>query len=76
MALLLLIMGAIIALVGFAWIVVMAFQESLLWGLACFFCKPIGTLIFVVLFWQEAKKPFFVYLAGALICGLGYAMNS
>ena len=36
---------------------ILAFQTSILWGLACFI--PLGGLVFVLLHWQESKGAFF-----------------
>ena len=53
--------GAIISIVGGIWFIVVAFQESLLWGLGCMVI-PFVSLIFLVMHWEEARKPFFVQL--------------
>jgi hypothetical protein len=55
------IAGLITALIGWIWFLVAAFRESILWGLACLFL-PIVSLIFLILHWNEAKRPFFVQL--------------
>ena len=69
----LLIVGAIISLVGGIWLLVVAFKESVWWGLGSFFL-PFVSLIFVVMHWQVAKKPFLISLAGAVLCVIA-AMN-
>ncbi|MBL8816462.1 MAG: hypothetical protein JNL58_10565 [Planctomyces sp.] len=59
----LMMIGGIAMLVGGIWMIVLAFQESVLWGLGCLFV-PFVSLIFLVMHWQEARKPFFIQLAG------------
>jgi len=69
-----LVIGAIISLVGGIWILVLAFQESVLWGLGCLFV-PLVMLIFVIMFWNKASRPFLIYLGGVLVILLGMAMG-
>jgi len=45
------------------WFLVAAFRESIWWGLGCLFI-PIVQLIFLIMHWQAAKKPFFLQLLG------------
>ncbi len=60
---LVLLVGCLLALVGFIWFVIAAFQESVLWGLGVLFV-PFVHLIFLVLGWDRAKRPFFLQLFG------------
>lgn len=62
--------GGIVMLVGGIWILVKAFQESILWGLASLFIPIVG-LVFVITHWQDAGKPFLIYLAGLAIYLVG-----
>lgn len=62
--------GGIVMLVGGIWILVKAFQESIVWGLASLFI-PIVALVFVVTHWQDAGKPFLIYLAGLAVYMVG-----
>jgi len=62
----LLIVVGLIGLASFIWIVVVAFQTHILWGLACLFL-PFATLVFAVLNWDRAAKPFFAHLASSLL---------
>ena len=66
MASLLLIAGGIIALVGWIMFLIVAFKESILWGIGCLIFAVVG-LVFLVLHWNDAKKPFFIWLAGGAI---------
>jgi hypothetical protein len=54
--------GVIVSAVGGIWFLVVAFQESVLWGLCCLFV-PFAALVFLIKFWDRAARPFFVQLA-------------
>lgn len=58
-------MGCIVAIVGGIWFLLVAFNESILWGLACLFLAP-ASLIFLIMHWDEAGKPFLLQLAGVI----------
>lgn len=62
--------GGIIALIGGVWFLIVAFQESVLWGIGCVII-PFVSLIFLVIHWEDAKKPFLVQLAWYLPLLLG-----
>lgn len=55
--------GIVLCFVGGLWIIVLAWQRGILWGLACLFI-PIIQLIDVALNWRETKSAFFLLLAG------------
>ena len=57
------IVGYIIMAVGGIWILVKAFQESILWGLGSLFI-PFVVFFFIGMHWQVSKKPFFIRLIG------------
>jgi len=74
------VLGVFLAVVGglasFAagiWLVVLAFRESVLWGLATLLI-PFAGLVFVIKFWDEAKRPFLISLASGAVYGLGVFM--
>jgi len=71
---LLLVVGFLAALVGGIWILVLAFQESLIWGLGCFFV-PFVSLIFVIMNWDISKNAFFLNLGGGLLAVIGMAIG-
>lgn len=62
----LLILGMILACVGGIWLLVVAFKESVWWGLGSLFIGPVA-LVFTILHWQVAKKPFLISLAGTIL---------
>lgn len=71
---LLLILGSILMIGGGIWLLVVAFQESLLWGLGCLLVPFVG-LVFVIMNWSESKNPFFVQLAGLVLGVLGVVIS-
>ena len=66
--------GMLVALIGGTWFFVVAFRESVLWGLGCIFV-PFVSLIFLIMHWDEAGKPFLIKLAGIVPMVAGAAMT-
>jgi hypothetical protein len=64
--------GAVLALVGGLGVLLAAFRTGMLWGLAILLLSPLS-LIYLVLYWQEAKRPFFLEMIGIVIM---YASSS
>lgn len=62
---LLLIVG-LAGLVGFIWLLVVAFKTHVLWGLACLFL-PFATVVFAILNWRQAAKPFLLHTASSVL---------
>lgn len=62
--------GMILMLVGMIFFIIVAFRTSLLWGLAVLFL-PVMWLVFLVVEWREAKRPFFWQLWGIALVMLG-----
>lgn len=65
--------GAIVALIYGIIILIKAFKASVLWGLGCLFV-PFVSLVFVIKYWGECKKPFLMSLLGSVILGVGAGM--
>ena len=65
--------GLIVAIIGGIWFLIVAFQESVLWGLGCLLFSPVS-LIFLIMHWDEAGKPFLVQLAGVVPMFAGMMM--
>ncbi len=63
MALLFLWTGYALRFLGGLWIIVLAWQKGIIWGLGCLFF-PVLQLIYVALNWKQAKSAFFLQLAG------------
>jgi hypothetical protein len=70
---LLLILGIIISLVGGIWLLVLAFQESVLWGIGSIIV-PFVSLIFVFMHWTEAWRPFVLSVVGSVLAMIGAMM--
>ena len=51
-------------------ILIKAFQESVWWGLG-YLCVPFVWLIYIVMFWDDTKKPFLYSLACVPVLVLG-----
>ena len=66
MSIALIIIGALASLVGGIWFLVVAFRQSVVWGLVVIFV-PFASLVFLVKYWREAKTSFFVQLIGSVI---------
>lgn len=71
------VIGAIIALVFGVILLIKAFKESVLWGLAYLFI-PFASLVFVVKYWDECKDPFLkllicipFYIVGGVLVAMG-----
>jgi hypothetical protein len=62
--------GAMTCLVGAIMFLIVAFEESALWGLACLLLWPFA-LLFLVFHVKEATRPVLVELAGGGLCALG-----
>ena len=60
--------------VGWFWLVVVAFRTGFLWGLGCIFF-PIVELVYVCLHWDEAKRPFLLEIIGiAILVAVGMSL--
>jgi hypothetical protein len=64
------IIGAVLCVIGALWLVVLAFQESILWGLGSLIV-PFVSLIFALTHWEEAKTPFLTAIVGAILIFVG-----
>ena len=73
MGLVLLILGLILAVIGHIGILIEAFKEGIAWGLGTLLV-PFVALIFVVMHWQETRKPLLLSVAGNLIWIAGAVM--
>ena len=59
-------LGFAVILIGAIGFLIAAFKNSILWGLGCLLFSPIS-IVFLILYWQDAKNPFFLQLIGILI---------
>ena len=65
---LLAMIGFGLSLVAYVWIVVLAFNESLVWGVGCLLCGP-AQLIYVIMNWEDCKNPVMCW-GGGIVCAL------
>ena len=75
LAVVLFAVGILVLFVGSLMFLFAAFEVGFLWALGCFLFFP-AQLIFLILYWKEAKKSFFVQLAGGALIGLGFAFGA
>jgi hypothetical protein len=68
------VVGFIVAIIGAIMFLVAAFRESVVWGIGCLLFGPVS-LIFLILNWDEAKKPFGIELLGAALAVVGIMMT-
>ncbi|MBI2081816.1 MAG: DUF4124 domain-containing protein [candidate division NC10 bacterium] len=69
------ILAIILSLIGNIWLIVVGFKQSVLWGLLMLFFSPSQGL-FIFKYWQEAKRPFLVEVAGAAVAVIALLMGS
>lgn len=74
MALTLLIVGGIATLVGWVWIMITAFSDSVPWGVGIFFFSPLA-FVYGILNWDEAKIPTIMMGVGVLASILGIVFS-
>jgi hypothetical protein len=67
-------LGLLISIVAGIWLLVVAFKTSVWWGLGSLLI-PFVALIFVIMHWQVAKKPFLWNLLGAVLIVVPVMMN-
>lgn len=61
------IIAAILLTIGSFWILIEAFQESVLWGLACLFFSGIASFAFLFVHPNRALRPFALQLVGGVL---------
>jgi hypothetical protein len=74
MGAMLMMAGYLVLVVGGLWMVIVAFQESVLWGIGCMVLPFLG-LVFLFMYWQQAKRPFFLQLAGMALVLVGIVLG-
>jgi hypothetical protein len=68
-------LGIVVYLVGAIWLAVAAFRVRLMWGFLVLLV-PFAFIAFLVHYWNEGKRPFFVGLGGLATAGLAGFMVS
>jgi len=57
------VIGVLIFIIGGILFLIESFKKSVVWGIACLLITPV-VLVFTVIHWDVAKKPFSIQLAG------------
>lgn len=61
-------LAALVALVSYIWLVIVAFKKSIGWGFAVLLLSPITAIIFANKNWRKSKKPFLIYITTSTAC--------
>jgi hypothetical protein len=69
-ALALMIAGGIVLFVGWVWIMIAAFSESVPWGVGIFCIGPLA-LVYGIIKWDELKVPTLLYAGGGVVHVIG-----
>ena len=64
-----LIIGSIVLLIGFIMIVIQAFKQSAMWGIAVLLIPFVG-FVFVARYWTEGRNGFLISVVGLLVAGV------
>ena len=70
------LLGWLIFFVGVIWMVVIAFQtgqstgEKILWAAVCFFCSPLGSIIFYIVK-KQGMVPLLLQIVGFIVMIIG-----
>ena len=67
--------GFLMLLVGWIWFLMLAFQESVMWGIGCLVCG-IVQIVFLVRNIEDTWKPFALQIGGAILFGIGAALGN
>jgi hypothetical protein len=70
LSIILLVVGFFTALIGSLLFIIAGFREGIWWGLGVLFV-PFVDLIFLIMRWRVAAKPFWISLVGLVFCFLG-----
>jgi hypothetical protein len=74
-AMVLLIVGVLVMGITGIVLLIKAFQTSIWWGLGYIFV-PFVSLIFVIMYWNDTKKPFLYMLGGVVLFAVGIALGA
>lgn len=61
-----LVICILLFIVAWLWVILLAFSESPLWGIAVILFHPFGALCLTVAHWERARIPFVMHLIGCL----------
>ena len=66
----LLLIGYIILVLGGLWMLFVIFQTSVVWGILSILV-PFVSLLFVIMHWDDTKRPFLVQVVGLVLIYFG-----
>lgn len=66
--------GWAISIWGSLWFIGVIWEESAGWAIACIFFNPL-VIVFVILHWEESKRPFLIDLAGGMVMAMGFFLG-
>ncbi len=69
-----LITGLVMAIVGWAWLLVLAFRTRMWWGLVSVFIPPM-MLIFAIAFWSKTRRAAILLGAGLIVGAVPFGIN-
>jgi hypothetical protein len=73
-------LGSLLLLVGVIWMVIVAIQtgqttgEKVIWALVCFFCSPLGSIIFYIMK-KQGMIPLLLQIVGFILMIVGGGFN-
>jgi len=65
--------GLIIGMVGYVWYFKLAFRKNIPLAIVSFCILPVF-LLFLMAYWQEFKRPFFILIIGIVLIVAGLAL--
>ena len=74
MGTILIAVGGIVCLIGGIWFLIVAFRESVVWGLLCLFV-PFAALAFLIKHFGDAAKPFGLNILGSILLIIGSVIS-
>jgi hypothetical protein len=66
MVMILAIVRFIMAIVGWVWVMIIAFSDSVPWGVGVFCFSPLA-IVFGILHWDDANVPTILYAVGLVL---------
>jgi hypothetical protein len=70
----LVVIGSIISLIGWIWLVIACFKESILWGIGGLLCGLIA-VVYGIMNWGELKIPVLMALGGSVLSTVGQVIK-
>ncbi len=64
-------LGGLLVVIGWIWLVVMGFQDSVLWGILNLLLFPILAIVFGAMHWPKTQVPLVLLIVGLVLGGAG-----